>query len=31
MKKGVVGFAVSTMLLALCFAVDAQQPTKVPG
>ena len=30
MKKGVVGFAVSTMLLALCFSVDAQQPKKVP-
>ena len=29
MKKGVVGFAVSTMLLALCFSVDAQQPKKV--
>ena len=30
MKKGVVGFAVSPVLLALCFAVEAQQPKKVP-
>jgi putative ABC transport system substrate-binding protein len=30
MRKPVIGFALSAMLLALCPAVEAQQPTKVP-
>jgi putative tryptophan/tyrosine transport system substrate-binding protein len=30
MRKGFFGFALSGMLLALCFSAEAQQPTKVP-
>jgi putative tryptophan/tyrosine transport system substrate-binding protein len=30
MRKTVIGFALSAMLLALCFAAEAQQPTKIP-
>jgi putative ABC transport system substrate-binding protein len=30
MSKGIIGFALSAMLLALCFSAEAQQPTKVP-
>jgi putative ABC transport system substrate-binding protein len=30
MRKPVIGFALSAMLFALCPAVEAQQPTKVP-
>src|SRR5262245_1567522 len=30
MRKNVICLALSTMLLALCFSAEAQQPTKVP-
>jgi ABC-type uncharacterized transport system substrate-binding protein len=30
MRKRVIGFALSFILLALCLPVDAQQPTKIP-
>jgi len=30
MSKKVVGFALSTLLLALCFPAEAQQPKKIP-
>ena len=30
MKRKIIGFTLSTVLLALCFPAKAQQPTKVP-
>jgi putative ABC transport system substrate-binding protein len=30
MKRKIIGFALCSMLLAPCSAVDAQQPTKMP-
>ena len=30
MKKNIFGFALSAVLFALCFSVDAQQPVKIP-
>src|SRR4029434_1806115 len=30
MRKTAISFALCAMLLALCFSVEAQQPTKIP-